>query len=76
MSDILIRGVDRRALARLRARAKRHGRSLQSEARHVLEQAAGAGPEAVAEMFARWQKRFAGRRFTSSVRGIRRDRER
>ena len=76
MSDILIRGLDKRSLERLRARARRHGRSLQSEARLVLEQAAGADPEQVASIFADWKKRFAGRRFKSSAKIIRQDRKR
>jgi plasmid stability protein len=76
MSDILIRGLDKATFERLRARARRHGRSLQSEARFVLQQAAGAQPEEIAAILAGWKKRFAGRRFTGSVRLIRQDRER
>jgi hypothetical protein len=49
---------------------------LQSEARFVLKQAAGAQPEEVAAILAGWKKRFAGRRFTGSVKLIRQDRER
>jgi antitoxin FitA len=40
MSDILVRGLDRRVLDRLKERAKRHGRSLQGEAKRILEGAA------------------------------------
>jgi len=76
MSDILIRGLKKRALERLRARARRHGRSLQSEARFVLEQAAGADAGELAAIFEGWKKRFTGRRFTSSVKLIRQDRKR
>ncbi len=76
MSDILIRGLDKPTFERLRARARRHGRSLQSEARRVLQQAAGAQPEEIAALLSGWKKRFAGRRFTSSVRLIREDRRR
>ncbi|HUU31054.1 MAG TPA: hypothetical protein VMY69_03035 [Phycisphaerae bacterium] len=75
MPDFLIRGLDARALKRLKARAKRHGRSLQSEARTVLENAAG---QSVAEVLAnarQWRKKL-GRRFEDSVRLIREDRER
>ena len=76
MSDLLIRGLDKSTFVRLRARARRHGRSLQSEARVVLQQAAGARPEEVADLLAGWKKRFAGRRFASSARLIREDRKR
>ncbi len=76
MSDLLIRGLDERTLKQLKARARRHGRSLQGEARSLLKQAAGTGPEEVAAMLAGWRRRFAGRRFSDSAGLIRRDRKR
>jgi len=76
MPDILIRGLDDKALKRLKSRAKRHGRSLQSEAKQLLEQAAGAGPEDIAAMLDGWEHRLAGRKFTSSAALIREDRRR
>ncbi len=75
MADILVRGVDDQAMKRLKARAKRHGRSLQGEARIVLESAAG---QSVAEVLAsarQWRKKL-GRRFDDSAELIREDRER
>lgn len=74
MPDMLVRGLDKKALARLKARAKRHGRSLQSEAKLLLEQASGG--EEVAAMLERWRRRLQGRRFTDSVQIIRADRRR
>jgi len=76
MSDILIRGLDAQTLKRLKARAKRNGRSLQNEAKLVLEQAAGGGGEEIATMLDRWKKRFAGRQFRRSEELIREDRDR
>jgi plasmid stability protein len=76
VSDILIRGLDAQAVKRLKTRAKRHGRSLQSEARLLLEQAAGSGTEEIAAMLDRWKERFAGRKFSSSAKLIRQDRDR
>ncbi len=76
MPDILVRGLKPEALKRLKARAKRHGRSLQREAKSLLERAAGAGPKDIDAMLNRWQKRFAGRRFSSSADMIRQDRGR
>ena len=76
MPDFLIRRIDSQVLKRLKARARRHGRSLQREAQVVLEQAAGAGPDEVATMLDEWKRRFAGRRFSKSTDLIREDRNR
>lgn len=76
MSDILIRGLDPKILERLKSRAKRHGRSLQREAKLLLEQAAGFEGDQVAAMIDGWNDRFAGRKFSGSVKMIREDRER
>jgi plasmid stability protein len=76
MADILIRGFDAHALRRLKARAKRNGRSLQSEAKLLLEQAAGPGPAEVAAMLEKWRRKLRGRKFDDSVSLIREDRER
>jgi len=76
MPDFLIRGMDAQVMKRLKARARRHSRSLQREVQVVLEQAAGAGAGEVAAMLDEWKRRFAGRRFSSSARLIREDRDR
>jgi antitoxin FitA len=76
MPDVLIRGLDDKTFKRLKARARRHGRSLQKEAKLALEQAAGSSSGQVAEMFDAWKKRFTGRKFSSSVHLIREDRSR
>jgi hypothetical protein len=76
MSDLLVRGLEPETIRRLKARAKRNGRSLQSEAKLLVEQAAGIGRRNIASMFERWEKRFAGRKFSSSARLIREDRKR
>lgn len=76
MSDILIRGLDAQTLRRLKARAKRNGRSLQNEAKLVLEQAAGVGADEIAAVLDRWKTRFAGRGFRRSEDLIREDRGR
>ena len=74
MPDILIRNVDRATLTRLKCRAKRHKRSLQAEAKLLLEQA--AGNEHVQGLLDSWQQRFTDRQFASSVELIREDRDR
>jgi len=76
MTDMLIRGLEEKTVKRLKARARRHGRSLQKEAKAAIEKAAGTGNEELAQTFAEWQKRFAGRKFSRSVDLIRKDRAR
>jgi len=75
MPDILIRGVDAQALKRLERRAKQHGRSLETEARIVLERAAGMSISEVLEVARGWRKKL-GRRFEDSAESIREDRQR
>ena len=76
MPDILVRGLDAQAIKRLKAQAKQHGRSLQGEAKLLLERAAGANTADVAEILDGWKKKFAGRKLSSSVEMIREDRSR
>ena len=76
MPDILIRGLDAQALKRLKTRAKKHGRSLQGEAKLLLEQAAGIGAEEIAAMLDGWKQRFSSRNFSDSAELIAKDRQR
>jgi plasmid stability protein len=76
MSQILIRGLDEELVAKLKARAKRNGRSLEGEARTILESAAGASVAQSREILRKWQKAFAGHRFSNSTDLIREDRQR
>jgi len=75
MPDILIRGLDEQTLKRLKQRAKRHGRSLQKEARMVLENAAGMSIAEALRTARAWREKL-GRRFEDSTELIRGDRER
>lgn len=74
MSDILIRGLAPQTLKRLKVRAKRHGRSLQSEVRSLLENAAGPSVAEVLANARQWRKKL-GRRFEDCTLLIREDRE-
>jgi antitoxin FitA len=74
MPDILVRGLDAETIKRLKARAAQHGRSLQGEVKLLVQRAAGADESHVTALLKRWQKQFAGRRFSSSARLIREDR--
>ena len=75
MPDILIRGLDTQTLKQLKQRAKQHGRSLQSEAKMVLENAAGKSLNEVLEAARGWRKKL-GRRFEDSAELIHEDRQR
>ncbi len=78
MSDVLVRGLSGQTVKLLKARAKRNGRSLQSEAKMILEQASGyALPDALAAA-GRWRKKLgsSAKRGSDSVSMIREDRER
>jgi plasmid stability protein len=62
---------------RLKERAKINGRSLQQEAREILERgAATLTMEEAGRLSGRWHRRLGGRSFSDSARLIREDRER
>jgi plasmid stability protein len=75
MPDILIRGVSQQLLLRLKARAKRNGRSLQSEVKIILERATEEPLFMAMENAGGWRKKL-GRKFSDSVDLVREDRER
>jgi plasmid stability protein len=80
MAQILIRNLDEKLVRRLKRQAKAGGRSLQSEAKSILEQAAQPEPPQLtrAELIAkleRFRKSFKGRVFSDSTQLIRQDRE-
>lgn len=76
MPDILVRGLSAEKIERLKDQARRHGRSLQSQARTILEEAAGSESEEIAAMLDEWRARVKGRTFSDSAELIREDRER
>lgn len=75
MAQILVRNLDTKTVEGLKARAKRHGRSLQSEAKMLLENASGQTMANALED-AREVRGALGRKFKSSVELIREDRQR
>lgn len=75
MPDLLIRNLEAETLKRLKQRAKRSGRSLQSETKGILEQAAGRTVDEALEVAARWRKKL-GKRSTDSAQMLREDRAR
>jgi len=76
MAQILIRGLEDEVVARLKGRADKHGRSLEGEARFILESAAGFTVEDARRTIDAWQRRLTGRKFSDSVTLLREDRRR
>ncbi|HEV8642632.1 MAG TPA: hypothetical protein VGV13_16195 [Methylomirabilota bacterium] len=77
MPQLLVRDLDDRTIRRLKARARHHGRSLQKEAKTVLEEAAASLTMAEARRLAeRWRRRLGRRRFGDSAALVRADRRR
>jgi plasmid stability protein len=77
MAQILIRDLDPEVVERLKAQAKEHGRSLESEVRQILAVAVEqmAWKDAWAKLD-ECRKRFAGQTFSDSTELIREDRDR
>ena len=76
MADILVRDVDSKTLSRLKARAKRNKRSLQSEAKSILEAASGYSEAEARRVLRKWQAKLKGRRISDSTRLLAEDRRR
>lgn len=77
-SQLSVRNLDPKVVTRLKARAQKHGRSLESEVRTILDQvteADSARANFLREL-SRIQASFAGRKFSDSTELIRRDRDR
>jgi plasmid stability protein len=75
MADVLIRGLDEGTLERLKLRAERAGRSLQSETKLILKRAAGRSLGDALAVAANWRKKL-GKTTTDSVKSLRHDRRR
>lgn len=76
MAQVLVRNLSQAALDRLKALARRKGRSLQAEMKAILEGASEADPASFRALAARLRARLAGRRHTDSAALISRDRTR
>lgn len=73
----LVRDLDDQVMARLKQRARRNQRSLQAEARAILEAAAPRYPyDEALEVFQIWQEKFRGRPMSDSTDLIREDGDR
>jgi len=76
MPELLVRNLEEKTVERLKALARRNGRSLQGQVKVVLEEAAALSAGDVTAIVAKWKGRFRGKRFGDSARLIRKDRER
>jgi plasmid stability protein len=74
MTNLLIRDLDDEVLARLKATAKAHGRSLQAEIHEVLESASIRSLADTRRLSAKWLKRLGDSSRSDSTRLIREDR--
>ena len=77
MAQVLVRQLDDKVVERLKRRAKEHGRSLQSEVKTILEEAA-PDYEAAWKRIERFRNRLkrSGRWFSDSTVLVRQDRNR
>jgi len=77
MAQVLVRDLDKATVERLKDRARQHGRSLQAEAKALLQEAAAmfTMEEALANS-RRWHRRLAGRKHSDSAALVHEDRER
>ena len=77
MAQVLVRDLDADVVERLKTRARRHGHSLQKEAKAILEDAARRySMEEARRVAEKCHDRLAGRTFSDSAELIREDRER
>lgn len=76
MAQILVRDLDEETVRRLKDRARRHGRSLQGEARMILTQAAGMCLSEARKLARQWHQKLAGRELPDSTDLVREDRQR
>jgi plasmid stability protein len=75
MPNLLIRDLDPRVLARLKANAKKNNRSMSAEAKHILEQNLPFSWEASIAELERIRQPIGSRRLSPSAPLIREDRE-
>ena len=77
MPNILIRNLDNDTLKRLKERAAANRRSVQAEAKEIIERSAREkSHEELRRELEEFSKRFEGRKMTDTVELLREDRER
>ena len=76
ISQILVRNLDDATVERLKSRARAHGRSLQAEAKDILEQSARIDVAEARKLVDCIRRSFEGRKFVDSTELVREDRDR
>jgi len=77
MAQLLVRNIESKTIERLKSRAKQHKRSLQGEAKSILEEAAQIMTmEEALKRARKIRKSFGDRKLSDSAELIREDRER
>jgi plasmid stability protein len=76
MPQLLVRDLNEETIKGLKARAKKHQRSLQGEVKHILEEASLKSMEGARELAEKIRSRLAGSIFSDSSELIRQDRRR
>jgi plasmid stability protein len=67
MAQVVVRGLEEEVKEGLKRRARRHGRSMEDEVRHILRKAAREAPAASRKLGSRIAARFKGRGLSSDV---------
>lgn len=78
MAQILVRDLDQAVVDRLKERARLNNRSLQGEAKAILERASAVEKASFDELkaiAARWDRHWGDRKFDDSTALIREDRD-
>lgn len=70
MTDLLVRGLDPSVIERLKAKAKQKGRSLQQEAKEILERAAPMTPTELKARFSEIDATFTDGPITISIEDV------
>ncbi|MBI4562543.1 MAG: Arc family DNA-binding protein [Candidatus Rokubacteria bacterium] len=76
MPRVLVRDLTPEVIEKLKTRARTHGRSLQAELKHILEQAAQVNLDNARTLATRIRRRLADRAHTDSVTLLAEDRRR
>jgi plasmid stability protein len=76
MAQVLVRDLKAEVVARLKARAKHRGRSLQTELKEILEQASRQSALDARSVALRIRRQLAGRRHSDSAELLAEDRVR
>ena len=76
MAELVVRDLNPEVVAHLEVRARSNGRSLEEEAKAILEAAVPLSRHEALRIAQEWQQRLAGRVMSDSVELLREDRER